>query len=124
MYLCTRMENKRLRYSTYLLIALFSCYVGCLIAFTHVHVIEGRVYVHSHFYSKKSGKPIPVEHHHCLCVLHTLQQLSSFISEESEPFVLDSVVYRLVHYVKLNPYTKIICFRPEGILSLRGPPAA
>jgi len=116
------MENKRLRYSTYLLIALFSCYVGCLIAFTHVHVIEGRVYVHSHFYHKKNGKPI--EHHHCLCVLQTLHQLSSFISEESKPFFIKRPVYRLFHLVKSNPYTKIICFRPEGFISLRAPPAA
>lgn len=54
--------------------ALFMAYVGCILAFTHVHVVNGVTIIHSHPYH------LPTDghtgHEHTLSFFQLLQQLS------------------------------------------------
>ena len=50
------------KYLRILLPALFIAYLGCIIAFTHVHIVNGVTIVHSHPYHKTDdGRP---DHEH------------------------------------------------------------
>lgn len=62
------------KYLKLILPALFIAYVGCILAFTHVHVVDGVTIVHSHPYH------LPVDggssHEHTLSLFQLLHQLS------------------------------------------------
>ena len=66
------------RLRTYLRIALpllFISYLGCLIAFTHVHIVNGVTIVHSHPYQKNDDGTPKEEHNYAEFQL--LHQLST-----------------------------------------------
>jgi len=54
---------------------LFTVYVGFLIAFTHVHIVNGVTIVHSHPYQKTNGEP--QDHEHNYAEFQLLHQLST-----------------------------------------------
>lgn len=62
------------KYLRILLPALFIAYLGCIIAFTHVHIVNGVTIVHSHPYHKTDdGRP---DHEHGYAEFQLLHQLS------------------------------------------------
>ena len=66
------MEKFR-KYLRIALPALFIAYLGCLIAFTHVHIVNGVTIVHSHPYHKTDdGRP---DHEHGYAEFQLLHQL-------------------------------------------------
>lgn len=68
------MMDKYRKYLRYFLPALFTAYLGCLIAFTHVHIVGGVTLVHAHPYHKTAdGRPGP---EHTLTFFQLLHQLS------------------------------------------------
>ena len=68
------MEKFR-KYLRIALPALFIAYLGCLIAFTHVHIVNGVTIVHSHPYHKTDdGRP---DHEHGYAEFQLLHQLST-----------------------------------------------
>ena len=63
------------KYLRILLPALFIAYLGCIIAFTHVHIVNGVTIVHSHPYHKTDdGRP---DHEHGYAEFQLLHQLST-----------------------------------------------
>ena len=66
------------KYLQYCLPALFIAYLGCIVAFTHVHIVGGVTLIHSHPYHKTDdGRPGP-EHSLTLCqLLHQLSVLQT-----------------------------------------------
>ena len=62
------------KYLRILLPALFIAYLGCIIAFTHVHIVNGVTIVHSHpFHKTDDGRP---DHEHGYAEFQLLHQLS------------------------------------------------
>lgn len=62
------------KYLRILLPALFIAYLGCIIAFTHVHIVNGVTIVHSHPYHKTDdGRP---DHEHGYAEFQLLHRLS------------------------------------------------
>ncbi|WP_278624741.1 hypothetical protein [Parabacteroides gordonii] len=51
-YLCNKVMEKYRKYLRIALPALFIAYLGCLITFTHVHIVNRVTIAHSHPYHK------------------------------------------------------------------------
>ncbi|MDD4515550.1 hypothetical protein [Massilibacteroides sp.] len=85
------MKEKCVKYMKFALPVLFILYMGGIISFTHVHIINGVTIVHSHPYSKNADGS---EHEHTGTELQLLHQLST----------IQQVGSCLFDYT-INPYT-------------------
>ncbi|MCD7936244.1 MAG: hypothetical protein LUG98_05230 [Tannerellaceae bacterium] len=100
---------------------LFSVYVGFLIAFTHVHIVNGVTIVHSHPYQKSNGEPL--EHEHNYAEFQLLHQLSSI--EIGGAVCTLILLTALCKEVFQNKVTLEVFFQKTPFLhafSQRGPP--
>ena len=87
------------KYLRILLPALFIAYLGCIIAFTHVHIVNGVTIVHSHPYHKTDdGRP---DHEHGYAEFQLLHQLSvlqitgaAFVAFCWRLFILSVTIFR------------------------------
>ena len=105
------------RLRKYLRIALpllFISYLGCLIAFTHVHIVNGVTIVHSHPYQKNDDGTPKKEHNYAEFQL--LHQLSTFAQVLIAAFIATFCVVstRPIYPDHLRPVL--------GKVSLRAPP--
>ncbi len=113
--------NKLRKYLNILLTILFITYLGCLIAFTHVHIINGVTIVHSHPYSQNSdGSP---QKEHTYAEFQLLHQLSTIQITEGA-FTVAFVVAASGLFLRLILTYIPVVFQwfTRGILSLRAPP--
>lgn len=109
------------KYLRILLPALFIAYLGCIIAFTHVHIVNGVTIVHSHPYHKTDdGRP---DHEHGYAEFQLLHRLSvlqitgaAFVAILLAAFIPLSVTYLSLRSIR----TMIVPFR--GRRTLRAPP--
>lgn len=119
-YICSRMD----RFTKYLKIALptlFIAYLGCLIAFTHVHIINGVTIVHSHPYQKNDDGTPGKEHTYAEFQL--LHQLSTVqISGAAFISVLIPAAEGSVFQILCPPVCAAYLCAVPGKLSLRAPP--
>lgn len=111
-------------YRTYLQIALpalFIAYLGCLIAFTHVHIVNGVTIVHSHPYSKTDdGRP---DHDHSYAQFQLLHQLSTVqIGGALLVSILLAAFLSVLYKLSCNPVYPDYLLPVKGKLSLRAPP--
>lgn len=113
-------DNLR-KYLHYFLPAIFIPYLGCIVAFTHVHVIDGVTLVHSHpYHTTADGRPGP---EHSLTLFQLLHQLS-VLQTVAEGGGID------LSGLLLTPFFVLICRpvypafpgQPAGGLSPRAPP--
>lgn len=114
------MEKYR-KYLRIVLPALFIAYLGCLIAFTHVHIVNGVTIVHSHPYSKTNdGRP---DHEHGYAEFQLLHQLSTIqISGAAFVSILLAAFLTLLYRISCNPVYPDFLTPIQGKPSLRAPP--
>lgn len=104
------MTDRYRKYLQYCLPAIFIAYLGCIVAFTHVHIIGGVTLVHAHPYHKTAdGRPGP---EHSLSLFQLLHQVSVFQTVAAEGSLDISKLF-------LTPFADLIA-RPvcSGYLSL------
>lgn len=116
------MEKYR-KYLRIALPALFIAYLGCLIAFTHVHIINGVTIVHSHPYHKTDdGRP---NHEHGYAEFQLLHQLSTIqIGGAAFVALLLAAFLTALFKVSCHPVYPDYLVPIQGKPSLRGPPVA
>ncbi|WP_455638983.1 hypothetical protein [Parabacteroides sp.] len=116
------MEKLR-KYLRIALPALFIIYLGCLIAFTHVHIVNGVTIVHSHPYSKTDdGRP---NHEHNYAVFQLLHQLSTIqIGGATSIAILFATFLTFLYKLSCRPVYPDYLVPIKGKLSLRAPPVA
>lgn len=112
------------RFRKYISIALpvlFIAYLGCLIAFTHVHIVNGVTIVHSHPYHKNDdGTP---KEEHSFAEFQLLYQLST-IQINSAAFTQILIVALITGFCFITnrpvypDYLRSVCRK----VSLRAPP--
>ena len=109
---------------TYLRIALpvlFISYLGCLIAFTHVHIVNGVTIVHSHPYQKNDDGTPKEEHNYAEFQL--LHQLSTIqISGGAFTHVLIALFITACCILANRPVYPDHLRPVLGKVSLRAPP--
>ena len=109
------------KYLRILLPALFIAYLGCIIAFTHVHIVNGVTIVHSHPYPKTDdGRP---DHEHGYAEFQLLHQLSVLqITGAAFVAILLAAFYSFIRNLSFAPVYPdyIVPFR--GRRTLRAPP--
>lgn len=73
------MNNQIRRHTAYILLVLYIGYASSVSLFIHSHIYEGKLYIHSHPFSKstqkKGSQPIEADHHTAQSFF-TLNQLS------------------------------------------------
>lgn len=83
------MLAKKINNAAKILLLLYVGYFSCVSLFTHTHIYNGTVYIHSHPYKnwakdKEDNKRSPFEtHEHTASVFFTLNQLSNLASLEA-----------------------------------------
>ena len=114
------MEKFR-KYLRIALPALFIAYLGCLISFTHVHIVNGVTIVHSHPYHKTDdGQP---DHEHGYAEFQLLHQLSTIqISGAAFVSILLAAFLTTLFILRNNPVYPDYLLPVRGKLSLRAPP--
>lgn len=100
------------KYLRILLPALFIAYLGCIIAFTHVHIVNGVTIVHSHPYHKTDdGRP---DHEHGYAEFQLLHQLSVLqIRGAAFVAILLAAFYSFIRNLSFAPVYPDISF-PSG----------
>lgn len=97
-----------------LFLMLFLTYQTVVIAFAHVHVVNGVMLVHSH--------PFKSQHDHSDGQTLVLHSMSTFHSLEAAPgFMLPAPVFFLIALLLIAPSQRVVSTYHEGIF-LRGPP--
>lgn len=122
-YLCNKVMEKYRKYLRIVLPALFIAYLGCLIAFTHVHIVNGVTIVHSHPYHKTDdGRP---DHEHGYAEFQLLHQLSTIqISGAAFVSLLLAAFLTVLFRLSCNPVYPDYLVSIQGKPSLRAPPVA
>lgn len=97
---------------------LFVCYMGGIHLFTHTHVVNGVIVVHSHLYDKG------LQHEHTTVELNTIFYLTHFLVTDPVAFVCSALTpYWKLLFVVLLPLVPHLHYnrlrRPN---SLRAPP--
>ncbi|AVM52477.1 hypothetical protein JN06_01463 [Bacteroides zoogleoformans] len=94
---------------------LFIVYWGGITLFTHSHVVNGVIIVHSH--------PFRGEHEHTEMQLETIFYLASFVSPSlTLCYTAASVFFVLLCVLPVLATERIKCRRSRGGISLRAPP--
>lgn len=111
------------KYLRTLLPALFIAYLGCIIAFTHIHIVNGVTIVHSHPYQKNdNGLP---DHEHNYAEFQLLHQLSVLqIDGALFVAVLPLALFSVVRLLKNKPVEPEFLIPIRGNLYLRAPPVS
>ena len=100
----------------YILPLLFIAYLGGITLFTHSHVVNGVIIVHSH--------PFKGQHEHTEVQLETIFYLASFVSSSLPPFPVAATVLLVLLRVLSMPATECIkCVKPRGGICLLDPPS-
>lgn len=95
---------------------LFITYLGGITLFTHSHVVNGVIIVHSH--------PFQGEHEHTQVQLETIFYLSSFIaSSVPELLAVALAALILLHILRIPAVECIKYVKPHSGISLRAPPS-
>ena len=117
------MKEKYRKYLRIVLPALFIAYLGCLIAFTHVHIVNGVTIVHSHpFHKTDDGRP---DHEHGYAEFQLLHQLSTIqISGAAFVSLLLAAFLTVLFRLSCNPVYPDYLVPIQGEPSLRAPPVA
>ena len=90
---------------------LFIAYLGGITLFTHSHVVNGVIIVHSH--------PFKGQHEHTEVQLETIFYLASFVSSSLPPFPVAATVLLVLLCVLSIPATECIkCVKPRGGIPL------
>ena len=113
--------DKFRQYLKIILPALFIAYLGCLVAFTHVHIVNGVTIVHSHPYqTDDDGLP---SHEHGYAEFQLLHQLSVVQVLDSALAVVAIVVfYSYFHKLSIVPVYPEYLIPFFGKRTLRAPP--
>ncbi|WP_099464538.1 MULTISPECIES: hypothetical protein [Parabacteroides] len=113
--------DKYRKYLKILLPSLFIAYLGCLIALTHVHIINGVTIVHSHPYQKTDdGRP---DHSHNYAEFQLLHQLSTLqITGALFAAILLAALYSHIRTLSHSPVYPDYLIPFNGKCSLRAPP--
>lgn len=115
--------NKLRKYLNILLTSLFIVYLGCLIAFTHVHIINGVTIVHSHPYQQNSdGSPLEEHSYAEFQLLHQLSTIQVTEGAFTVVFVIaaSDILLRLI----LTYVPKVFQWFLRGLPALRAPPVS
>lgn len=109
------------KYLRILLPALFIAYLGCIIAFTHVHIVNGVTIVHSHPHHKTDdGRP---DHEHSYAQFQLLHQLSVLqIAGAAFVAILLAAFYAYFRTLSYGSVEPDHAFPFRGKRSLRAPP--
>lgn len=97
------------------LLVLFVVYQTSVIAFTHVHYVNGVLLTHSH--------PFHGSHSHSKTSLLVIGQLSEFCSSEPDAYELQHPMRPLLAVLSAEPATPTVKGEVIRTLSLRAPPA-
>ncbi|MDY4044061.1 MAG: hypothetical protein SOY65_09700 [Marinifilaceae bacterium] len=104
------------------LLVLFLGYYGNITFFTHVHVVSGKIIIHSHFYWDGEEDDVIATHGHSRGEYAAIQKLTHFTS--LQPTVVADIPPLRV--VRVHYYVQKRIERPELLwrwqLSSRGPP--
>jgi len=112
------------KYLSFGLPLLFITYLGFLIAFTHVHIVNGVTIVHSHPY-QKSADGTPAEHEHNYAEFQLLHQLSVIeITGAALILFLLAALLTAAQVISRDPVYPDYLLPIIGKLSLRTPPVA
>lgn len=102
--------------------ALFITYLGCLIAFTHIHIVNGVTIVHSHPYHKNADGTPKEEHNFAeFQLLHQLNTIQ--INGAAGPIILIAAILTVACILFSRPVYPAYLLPVPGKLSLRAPPA-
>ena len=100
----------------YILPLLFIAYLGGITLFTHSHVVNGVIIVHSH--------PFKGQHGHTEVQLETIFYLASFVSSSLPLLPVAATVFLVLLCVLSIPATECIkCVKLRGGICLRAPPS-
>lgn len=100
----------------YILPLLFIAYLGGITLFTHSHVVNGVIIVHSH--------PFKGQHEHTEVQLETIFYLASFVSSSLPLLPVAATVFLVLLCVLSIPATECIkCVKLRGGICLRAPPS-
>jgi hypothetical protein len=116
------MERFRSKYlhlgSGLLMLMLFLGYETEISLFSHKHVVDGQVIVHSHFYSGSADNP---QHNHTSQQFSTISALSLFVSLAAGMVLFSFVVSRISHKIE-TIYLSHVEQSNSLYISLRAPP--
>ena len=100
----------------YILPLLFIAYLGGITLFTHSHVVNGVIIVHSH--------PFKGQHEHTEVQLETIFYLASFVSSSLPLLPVAATVFLVLLCVLSILTTECIkCVKLRGGICLRAPPS-
>ena len=100
----------------YILPLLFIAYLGGITLFTHSHVVNGVIIVHSH--------PFKGQHEHTEVQLETIFYLASFVSSSLPLLPVAATVFLVLVCVLSILTTECIkCVKLRGGICLRAPPS-
>ena len=117
-----RKMDKFRKYLKIILPALFIAYLGCLVAFTHVHIVNGVTIVHSHPYqTNDEGLPNHVHGYAEFQLLHQLSVLQ--VLGSSLTVAILTVFYSYSHKLSIIPVYPDYLIPFRGKRTLRAPPA-
>lgn len=113
--------NNCKKYLRLLLPVLFGFYLGNLIWYTYIHIVDGVTIVHSHPYKKSQGEP--VDHEHSSSVLQLLNQFYQIEVAGVDVILLFEAVHTACIYdISIQPIYPEYLTPVERKLSLRAPP--
>lgn len=108
-------EKRHIKFMRFFLPILFIFYVGGITLFTHTHVVNGVIIVHSH--------PYKAEHTHTAQQAETIFFLSSLYTYGDIPQPLTPVLWLILLGILVAP---AVSNKPlsstYGVISLRAPP--
>ena len=105
-------------------LALFLSYFAGITFFTHQHIVDGEVVVHSHFIKHPfaaSSEQIP-DHEHNVQTIHLIASISSWITKLTELTEIPRDFYIFIS-AKEFEYTYTLSSTYIDNLRLRGPPS-
>ncbi|OUO12871.1 hypothetical protein B5F91_14615 [Bacteroides sp. An322] len=108
-------EKKHIRFFRFLFLLVFVVHLGSVTLFSHTHVINGVIIVHSHI---NTG-----EHTHSKQSLETIFFLSNIFTSGDFPSPFMPVLWLFLVRIILLPALSDIIVITRGTLSLRAPPA-
>ena len=116
------MERLRSKYMLFtsglLMLLLFGCYSANTSLFSHKHIVDGIIVIHSHFYSGSAETP---QHNHTSQQFSTISALSLFVSLAAGMVLFSFVVSRISHKIE-TIYLSHVEQSDSLYISLRAPP--
>ncbi|MDR0429689.1 MAG: hypothetical protein LBH58_04340 [Tannerellaceae bacterium] len=105
-----------------MLLVLFLMYLGCIISFSHLHIVNGITIVHAHPHAK-NGDNSAADHHHTGTEIQLLHQVSTIL--QTDDVVSHIILAALSLFVTLVITRFVYSYykRPDGgSCKLRAPP--